>query len=525
MKGRYTRSYARTFAHVAVPQFFLFKYWPGCLRGVGLIALFGAVPAQAAQVTLTWSDSAGDQTGFVIERSTDGQTFSQVATAGASDTSYVDQTVSASTQYWYQIYATNSAGSSDGSNIAEVTAVTGPDGTTAAPPASGSTNTAAPPPSTGTTSSTPTQVASAPPTQTASGNPSQLVASLPFISSARTASATTGTSFIYTIQASNSPASYSLSGSLPTGLSFDSSGGTISGVPTEAGAFTLTLGASNAAGVDTQTLTLTVSAAPSSRLVNISARAVCGAGNQDLIVGFVINGGSKSILLRGLGPSLGSFGVGGYLGDPELNLFEGSTVVGSDAGWTDSPALTAAFAAAGAFSLPAGSADSALLLNLPAGSYTSQVSSPDGSSGVALGELYDADTSVSPAGRLSNFSARAEVGTSANVLVAGFVIEGNAPKQVLIRASGPSLAQFGVSGVLAQPAIDLYQEGQVIGHNNGWGSSQDLSAAFAQVGAFAFSSPLDSALLVTLQPGSYTAQVSGADGGGGVALIEVYEML
>jgi hypothetical protein len=128
---------------------------------------------------------------------------------------------------------------------------------------------------------------------------------------------------------------------------------------------------------------------------------------------------------------------------------------------------------------------------------------------------------------LTNVSTRAQVGTGGGILIVGFSLNGNVPKNILIRAVGPSLTQFGVTGVLADPALSLYRDSTLVQSNDNWGSGNPtgLSTAFAQVGAFALTSTgsRDAALLVNLSPGSYTAQVSGVGGTTGVALVEVYE--
>jgi hypothetical protein len=119
------------------------------------------------------------------------------------------------------------------------------------------------------------------------------------------------------------------------------------------------------------------------------------------------------------------------------------------------------------------------------------------------------------------------VGTGDNILIAGFVIDGNASKTVLVRAIGPTLANFGVGGVLANPQLALFKSGEAspIATNDDWGASTALSNAFAQVGAFTLDpASKDAALLVTLAPGAYTAQVTGVNGTTGVALIELYEI-
>ena len=179
----------------------------------------------------------------------------------------------------------------------------------------------------------------------------------------------------------------------------------------------------------------------------------------------------------------------------------------------------------GAFSLPPPSSDSALLMTLAPGAYTASVVGTNGSSGVGLAEVYDADLGLTVS-RLTNGSARAFVGTGANILIAGFTIGGTGSEQLLVRAIGPGLSQYGVTGVLAQPSLVIYDSNQnVLYQNTVWGGSAALSAAFAAVGAFPLDAQSsDSALLVTLPAGSYTAQVSGVNGGTGIGLVEVYEV-
>ena len=182
------------------------------------------------------------------------------------------------------------------------------------------------------------------------------------------------------------------------------------------------------------------------------------------------------------------------------------------------------------FALDPASRDAALLRPLAAGSYTAEISGTDPAAhGVALAELYD--TAPTSGARLVNVSARAQV-AGGNLLVAGFSISGNVPRRVLIRAIGPALTAFGVGGALANPRLELYRGSTLVQANDDWGfpgpggtAATALSAAFAAVGAFPLASnlSLDAALLVTLPPGSYTAQVSGVNDSAGAALIEVYE--
>ena len=129
---------------------------------------------------------------------------------------------------------------------------------------------------------------------------------------------------------------------------------------------------------------------------------------------------------------------------------------------------------------------------------------------------------VPAATRLVNIATRGLVYTGDNVLIAGFIIAGQGPKAVLIRARGPSLAQFGVSGVLPDPQLQLFSGQTVIASNGNWGDAPNAAAITAS--CFAPQNPFESAILATLQPGPYTAIVSGAGGSTGVGIVEVFEI-
>jgi hypothetical protein len=305
---------------------------------------------------------------------------------------------------------------------------------------------------------------------------------------------------------------------------------------TAANAGTYTCTASNSSGsIESNPATLQVTATNDiGRLINISCRAQVGTGSNILIAGFAVGGvgtsGMESLLIRGSGPALVPLGVSGELSDPSLQLFSGSTQLGVNNGWGGSGLIGSTASAVGAFPwTDSQSHDAALLESLGAGSYTAQIDGQTGDTGVALVEVYDA----TPAGtftpgspRLVNISARVQVGTGANILIAGFVIGGSTSKTVLIRASGPALVPFNVAGTLADPQLELHSSGTLLASNNGWGGDTEIANAAASVGAFAWNDPSsnDSAILVTLTPGAYTAEVSGASGDKGVALVEVYEI-
>jgi hypothetical protein len=268
-------------------------------------------------------------------------------------------------------------------------------------------------------------------------------------------------------------------------------------------------------------------------LANLSTRASLATHGDTLIVGFVVQGsGAKPLLLRAIGPGLAGFGVGNTLADPRITLVTstGARIADND-NWsagTDAGGLTSAFAATGAFALPAGSRDAALLVALPPGAYTALVRSADAvSGGTVLAEIYDAASGH--AVRLINLSARGSVAPN-QALIAGFVVYPPGGSRLLVRAAGPALTNFGVVGALARPQLLLTSSaGAALDSNAGWGSdpvlSAELSRLSAQVGAFAFAAgSRDSALAASLAPAGYTAVVTGAGSDRGVALIEVYHL-
>jgi sugar lactone lactonase YvrE len=290
-----------------------------------------------------------------------------------------------------------------------------------------------------------------------------------------------------------------------------------------AGTYTVTV-SQGALSVTSRASSLDVS---TTRLVNLSTRGFVGQGANILIAGFVTSGAApKQILVRGVGPSLASFNVADPLSAPQLTLsVPGGATLATNSGWGGTIVLQNSFLQVGAFALPGESLDAAILETLAEGDYTAGVAGATGMTGVALAEVYDADVGT-PTSRLINLSARAFVGTGANTLIVGFVIEGNDPETVLIRGVGPGLAAFGVTGILANPQLSLVDSsGNQIAQNSGWGGSAQLSTLFNQVGAFALeASSTDDAILVTLPPGSYTAQLSGAGGTTGIGLAEIYEV-
>jgi uncharacterized repeat protein (TIGR01451 family) len=273
--------------------------------------------------------------------------------------------------------------------------------------------------------------------------------------------------------------------------------------------------ATNAAGAATSNaVTLTVMS--SSYLANLSVRVAMAAG-QTLIVGFVVDGGAKPILVRAAGPVLNKYGLIGVV-DPQLKLFTGGgTQVAANDNWD--AALAATFATLGAFPFDAASKDAALQQTIN-GPHSAQATATG--SGAILVEAYDAGPNDSR--KLVNLSTRFQVGTGDNILIAGFVLSGTGTRQLLIRAVGPTLTNYGVTGVLADPQLAVFDVGTPIASNNDWASS--LSATFTTLGAFPLNAgSKDAAIVVTLQAGKpYSVQVSGVGSTTGEALVEIYLM-
>ena len=268
------------------------------------------------------------------------------------------------------------------------------------------------------------------------------------------------------------------------------------------------------------------------KLINISTRGNVQSGEGLMVAGFYITGsGTKNVLLRGVGPRLGILGVPGALGDPRIWIYR----VGENTPFADNdswnPALTTVFSQVGAFPLDGDTASAALQLDLAAGGYTVHVTGMNGTTGVGLVEAYDASTGTPL--ELVNISTRGLVGQGDDILIAGFYIQGQVPKKVLIRAAGPKLAVYGVQGALPDPTLTLFEPlvgggAREIAFNDDWGvgnDPQEIANTAASVGAFDFDpGSRDASMVVWLEPGGYTVHLAGANGSTGIGLIEVYQV-
>lgn len=253
-------------------------------------------------------------------------------------------------------------------------------------------------------------------------------------------------------------------------------------------------------------------------LANISTRVQVGTSNNVAIAGFIIIGNAaKQVVLRGLGPSLTGAGVQSPLADPilELHSADGSLLMRND-DWQE----TQAQALRDAGFAPTNNLESALLTTLAPGVYTAVLQSKDGSPGIGLLEVYDLQQSASS--KLANISTRGLVGTGQGVMIGGTIVTGPDLGRVVFRALGPSLIANGITNPLSDPQLELFNaNGNKIGGNNDW---KDTQQGLIAATGLAPANDLESAILIDLNPGAYTAVVSGVSGPPGVALVEAYHL-
>ena len=227
------------------------------------------------------------------------------------------------------------------------------------------------------------------------------------------------------------------------------------------------------------------------------------------------------ILVRAEGPSLAANGqpLPGVLLDPVLELYDGTgSLIFSNDDWRTSPQESQIQASGLA---PGDSREPAIIATLPEGSYTMVIHGKNNTTGIALGEVYVLPPNTSS--ELVNISGRALTSAGDNVLITGLIMGGQTPRPTLIRALGPTLHAEGVTGELLDPMLDLYDgNGSVLGSNNDWTAAPNH--AQIQATGLAPSDNRESAILMTLAPGNYTAIVRGVNGTTGVALLDAYAL-
>ena len=245
-------------------------------------------------------------------------------------------------------------------------------------------------------------------------------------------------------------------------------------------------------------------------------------GDNVLIGGFIISGSApKNLVVRGIGPSLVAFGISDVLADPtlELRAANGALLFQND-DWQDDSAQAAQLTALGL--APRDPRESGIVATLEPAAYTAILAGKNNGTGVGLVEVYDADAAV--ASQLANISTRGFVQTGDNVMIGGFILGGSSNTRVAVRGIGPSLSQFGLSNLLADPTVELRDSnGMLLISNDNW---QDDPASAAQLTAhgLAPADPAESGIFAVLAPGAFTAILAGKDGGVGIGLVEIYNV-
>jgi hypothetical protein len=263
---------------------------------------------------------------------------------------------------------------------------------------------------------------------------------------------------------------------------------------------------------------------PAPVLANISTRALVGIGDNVLIGGFIIQGSEPAtVILRAIGFSLSASGFTNALFDPMITVYDSEQhqiANNDDWAFTGTTAETIS-----SYHLdPPNSRESALYLTLQPGAYTAVVQSFTDSqtpptSGLGLFELYDLHTT---GGRAGNISTRGQVLGGDDLLIGGFIVGGTESKTIVARAIGPSLIDAGVPGALSNPSLELRDgNGDLVQSNDNWQDGADADL-ISEIG-LAPSDPNEAALLASLNPGNYTALVSGVNGATGIGLVEVYD--
>jgi hypothetical protein len=256
------------------------------------------------------------------------------------------------------------------------------------------------------------------------------------------------------------------------------------------------------------------------KALNISTRLRAGPGDNAMIGGFIIQGSEvKTVVLRGIGPSLSNSGINGALIDPVLSLYTG----GGELFWVNDNWRDSQQSQIQATGLqPSDDLEAATIQTLPAGPYTAVLAEKSRIPGVGLVEIYDVDPMADS--QLANISTRGFVDTGDNVMIGGFILGGTQDARLAIRGIGPSLSQSGVNNALADPTLELHNSnGTTLIANDNW-HDDPSSAAQLSANGLALQNDLESGIFTTLSPGTYTAILAGKNGGTGIGLVEVYNL-
>jgi hypothetical protein len=259
-----------------------------------------------------------------------------------------------------------------------------------------------------------------------------------------------------------------------------------------------------------------------SRLLNIATRLRVLTGDNALIGGFILTGpDAKKVLVRGIGPSLTNHGVPDALSDPTLELHDSrGAILAFNNDWKDSQQTEIQNTGIP----PSNGQESAIVATLPANNsaYTSILRGNHDTTGVGLIEVYDLDQAANS--KLANISSRGLVGLNDNVMIGGFIVGPNSANAgtVAVRGLGPSLSNFGISNALLDPSLELNDgNGNLVALNDNW---KDIQAEQITAANLAPADDRESAIIITVAPGNYTAVIRGTNNATGIAVVEVYNL-
>jgi len=271
-------------------------------------------------------------------------------------------------------------------------------------------------------------------------------------------------------------------------------------------------------------------------LGNISTRSFVQTGEHVMIGGFIVQGtGPKRVIVRAIGPELTQYGIPDVMANPRLELHDGTgALIATNDDWQTT--ILGGIITSNQVSdiqnsgrAPAAASESAITANLQPGHYTAMVRGVNNTTGVALVEVYDLSPAASSS--LGNISTRSFVQTGEHVMIGGFIVQGTGPKRVIVRAIGPELTQYGIPDAMANPRLELHDgTGALIATNDDWqttilgGIITSNQVGDIQNSGRAPTAASESAIIANLQPGNYTAVVSGVNNTAGVALVEVYDL-
>jgi hypothetical protein len=255
--------------------------------------------------------------------------------------------------------------------------------------------------------------------------------------------------------------------------------------------------------------------------LNIATRLRVDTGDNAMIAGYIITGNvDKPVLLRGMGPSLSAFGLTDLLLDPvvELRRQNGSLIMRND-NWKDDQRN---LIEGGPFQ-PSDDRESVILATLPPANYTAILTGKNSTTGVGLVEVYDNDLAADS--QLGNISTRGFVQGGNNVMIGGFILgAGSNNSRIALRGIGPSLSQFGLNNVLADPTLELHDaNGATLVSNDDW-NDNPVSAALLTANGLAPQDSRESGIFIAMPAGQFTAILAGKNGGVGVGLVEIYNL-